>query len=137
MITKFGSVSVQYALKKWGDGIIKEVKKVVTETAYIIQAEAQAQAPTDSGYLRESIEVEIMNGGLSAVVTVGAEYAIYIEYGTGIYAVKGNGRKDPWVYYSEKHGEFRFTRGMKAQPFWMPAIEKGRRHFKAGMRALG
>ena len=36
------------------------------------------------GYLKESIDFIFKNDGLTGVVSVGADYAIYIEYGTGI-----------------------------------------------------
>ncbi|MEH6941525.1 HK97-gp10 family putative phage morphogenesis protein [Bacillus sp. JJ722] len=136
-VNRFGDKALQRALKKFGDAIIEDAKALVAETAYLIQAQARALAPHDSGYLRQSIEVDILNGGLTAKVTVGAEYAIYIEYGTGVFAVEGNGRKDPWVYYSDKYGRFVFTKGMKAQPFWMQAVDSGRKHFGKEVKKLG
>ena len=94
-------------------------------------------APVDDGWLRDSIDVRYMKGGLSAYIHVAAEYAVYVEFGTGIYAVKGNGRKDPWVYYSEKLGKFVFTRGMEAQPFWFPSLDAAEKHFRSEMKKLG
>lgn len=136
-VNRIGDKSISKALERWGDAVLDEIKRIIVSTAYLIQAEARARAPDDSGYLRESIEVEILQNGMTAVVTVGASYGIYIEYGTGIYAVNGNGRKDGWVYYSDKHGEFVFTRGMKAQPYWFDAVETGRKYFRKEMRKLG
>ena len=34
------------------------------------------------------------------------------EFGTGLYAVKGNGRKSPWMY-KDSHGQWHKTRGKK------------------------
>lgn len=133
---KIGNRSLSNALKKYGDSIIDEVKRIVVETAYIIHSNAQALAPVDENNLRDSIEVEILPGGMTAIVRVTAHYAIYVEYGTGIYAVEGNGRKTPWRYYSDKLGRFVTTEGMKPQPFWDPAVDKGRRHFQKEMRKL-
>lgn len=133
---KVGSRSLSSALKKYGDGIIDEVKRIVVETAYIIHSNAQALAPVDESNLRDSIEVEVLPGGLTAIVRVTAHYAIYVEYGTGIYAVEGDGRKTPWRYYSDKLGRFVTTEGMKPQPFWDSSVEKGRRHFRKEMRKL-
>lgn len=137
MITRFGSKEIQRALKRWGKDIEKDVKRIVNETATIIQSNAVALAPVDSGYLRQSINVEVLDGGMTAVVTVDADYAIYIEYGTGIYAVGGNGRKTPWVFYSEKYGQYFTTNGMRAQPFWFPSVEQGRKYFIKEMKKLG
>ena len=55
----------------------------------------------------------------------------------GVYAVGGDGRKDGWVYYSEKYGEYIFTRGMKAQPFWMPSLKEGKKFFEKEMAKVG
>lgn len=77
-VTRFGSRALSKALKKWGNQIEDEIKRIVVETAAVIQTEARARAPVDSGYLRQSIEVEVLQGGLTAIVTVDAEYAIDI-----------------------------------------------------------
>ncbi|MGN7409966.1 HK97-gp10 family putative phage morphogenesis protein [Sporosarcina sp. SAFN-010] len=134
---KVGNRALANALKKYGDSVIDDVKRIITETAYIIMNNAKVMAPVDDGNLRDSIEVEIVPGGMTAIVRVTANYAIYVEYGTGIYAVEGNGRKTPWTYYSDKLGRFVTTEGMKPQPFWDPAIEKGQRHFRKEMRKIG
>lgn len=142
-VIRFGHKAVRKALRKWGDDIIEEVKRIVVETALLIQTEARARVPEDTGNLWRKIEVEILNDGLTAKVNVGADYAIYVEFGTGIYAVKGNGRKTPWAYPNPKSDpidgeiEFIWTRGMKAQPFWFDAVETGRKYFKREMKKLG
>lgn len=133
---QFGNRNMQRAIRRYGDNVLDEVKRIVVETAYIIQSNAQALAPVDDGNLRDSIAVELLQGGLKAKVTVGANYAIWIEYGTGIYSSTGQGRDTPWTYYSDKLGRFVTTQGMRPQPFWHEAVDKGRRHFRNGMRAL-
>ncbi|MBY0157273.1 HK97-gp10 family putative phage morphogenesis protein [Cytobacillus oceanisediminis] len=133
---RFGSRRLSRAVQRFGEGVIDEVKRIVVETAYMIQANARSLAPEDDGNLKNSIEVQIRDGGLTAVVTVGAHYAIYVEFGTGIYAVNGDGRQTPWTYYSDKLGRFVRTKGMRAQPYWFPAIEAGRRHFHTEMSRL-
>ena len=136
-ITRIGANKVRKALNRWGEAIEADVKRIVVETANLLKAEAVARAPEDTGDLKRSIEVDILNDGLTAIVTVGVHYAIYIEFGTGIYAVKGNGRKTPWSYYSNKLDQWVTTRGMQAQPFWFPAIEIAQDYFKKEMRKLG
>lgn len=134
---KVGSRSLRKAVATYGDIVIDEVKDIVVSTAQIIQSTAKSLAPVDDGNLRDSIEMEIFGDGLMAKVTVGASYAVYVEYGTGIYAVGGDGRKTPWTYYSDKLGRYVTTRGMSAQPYWEPAIDAGQRHFRSRMRRLG
>ena len=54
---------------------------------------AVALAPADLGFLKESIDFRFENNGLTGVINVGAEYSVYVEYGTGIYATKGSRAK--------------------------------------------
>lgn len=143
-ITRIGANKVRKALNRWGEAIEADVKRIVVETANLLKAEAVARAPEDTTALKQSIEVHILNDGLTAIVTVGAHYAIYVEFGTGIYAVKGNGRKTPWAYLDPKgrkdeNGDplWIWTRGMEAQPFWFPTIKIAQDYFKKEMRKLG
>lgn len=136
-VTRFGNLKVQKALNRWGNYVISDVKRIVVETATIIRNEAKARVPVDSGDLRDSIEMEILNDGLTAIVHVGVFYAIFVEFGTGIYAVKGNGRKTPWSYYSNKLDQWVTTQGMHAQPFWFPAIDIAKKYFYSEMKKLG
>ena len=131
---KFGGQELLRAVARFEDGVLDEVKRIVYETARVIQSNAKALAPVDDGNLRDSIEMTILNGGYLAKVTVGAEYAIYVEYGTGIYSSEGNGRTTPWTYYSPKLGRYVTTRGQHPQPFWGPAVETGKRYFEQQMR---
>lgn len=112
-------------------------KKIIAETAAVIMSQAKALAPVFLGNLKASINVQIYDGGLSARVHVDSDYAIYVEYGTGIYATKGStAEKIPWVYYDEVLGQFVETWGMEAQPFWHPAIESGANYFKTAVNML-
>ncbi|UTQ10089.1 hypothetical protein NMK97_03340 [Bacillus amyloliquefaciens] len=77
--------------------------------------------------------MDYQEGGLRAVISVGADYAVYVEYGTGIYAEEGGGRQTPWVYYDTKLNRWVVTRGMRAQPFWNPAVDEGMRYFASQM----
>lgn len=136
-IVGFGDKRFELGVKKFEKYYINAVKRVIKETAEMIVTQAKALAPVDEGNLRDSIDVRYMDGGLSAYIHVGAEYAVYIEFGTGIYAVKGNGRKDPWYYYSEKLGRFVYTRGIEAQPFWFPSLDVAHKFFSSEMKKLG
>lgn len=133
----FGNKALSNALAKYGDDILDEVKRIITNTAFLIKANAKSLAPSDDGNLRDSIETELLNDGLTAIVRVTASYAVYVEFGTGIYAVDGEGRKTPWTYYSNKLGRFVTTEGMQPQPYWFPAIDVGQKYFKKEMRKLG
>ncbi|MFT4415321.1 HK97-gp10 family putative phage morphogenesis protein [Fredinandcohnia humi] len=132
-----GHKRFELAIDKFEKHIEREVKRIVRETAEIIISNAKAQAPVDDSSLKDSIDVIYTKGGLTAIVTVGVYYGIYVEFGTGIFAVKGNGRKDPWVYWSKKLNRFVFTRGMKAQPFFFPALDVAEKHWNKELKKLG
>ena len=89
----------------------------------IVRAEAQANCPVDTGRLRESIEVQSLDG-TSVIIGPTAEYGVYVEFGTGS---KGDPSvahtaKKGWVYYNEKTGDFVYTTGQAPQPYLIPAL---------------
>lgn len=111
-----------------------KLKKGVTKTVYAINNNAKLRAPVDERNLKKSIKSNVHAKGLKGTVTVGASYAPYVEWGTGIYAKKQSlAKKVPWSYKDED-GEWHRTRGQRAQPFWSPSIDKGEqvfnKHFK-------
>lgn len=135
----FGSQSLSRAFNEYTDEIEKRVKQIVVETAQLIVAEVKARAPVDGGELRDSVTLKLNDGGLSAVVHVGAFYAIYVNYGTGIYAEGPGGSRAktiPWTYWSVKYNRWVTTSGMRAQEFWEPSIEIAERHFIREMGRL-
>ena len=117
-----------FDLSDWLDDIAKDSKKeienAVEKGAMIISNEAKARCPVDTGALRGSIHTDVAWESNTCVGIIGTnlEYAPYIEYGTGIYNVNGNGRQTPWVYKSPKDDKFYYTHGMMAQPFMFPAL---------------
>ncbi|PAH80221.1 hypothetical protein APW12_09360 [Staphylococcus aureus] len=119
-------------MDKFDKKIEEWVKKGIAKTTLKIYNTAVALAPVDMGFLKESIDYKFTDGGLSSVISVGADYAIYVEYGTGIYATGPGGsraKKIPW-FYEDADGEWQMTYGQVAQPFWNPAIDAGRQTFE-------
>lgn len=74
---------------------------------------AKQETPVNLGRLRNSMTHVVQDNSVYVGTNMGNEYGIYVEFGTGIYASEGNGRKDPWVYFDKKTGKFRLTRGSK------------------------
>ena len=99
------------------------LEKALANACASIMNNARQKAPSATGNLRRSIDFVVE--GSEGVVYSNAEYAPYVEYGTGIYATKGNGRKKPWRYENSK-GEWVTTRGSRAQPFFEPAVNESR-----------
>lgn len=100
------------------------VNAALADGCALIAKAAIQKAPKGNGDLRRSIKTEAAH--LEGKVFTNLEYAPYIEYGTGIHAEGGNGRKDvPWSYEDEK-GEWHTTYGMEPRPYMRPALDENR-----------
>lgn len=100
------------------------LKKSLETAALLVERSAREKAPKDTGALRRSIRSKVE--GLEGIVYTPLEYAPYIEYGTGLFAEEGNGRKDvPWNYQDDK-GNWHSTSGLKPQPFMRPSLDENR-----------
>lgn len=75
-----------------------------------IASQAADNSPIDTGQLKGSWSTEV--DGNTGYVGSGLEYAIWQEFGTGEYALEGNGRKGGWFYVDDE-GKGHFTRGTK------------------------
>lgn len=66
----------------------------------------------DTGKTKNSFRHTVDDDKHIATIGSSDENAIWEEFGTGEYALKGNGRKGGWVYVDEK-GDGHFTHGKK------------------------
>ncbi|HCV4629613.1 TPA: HK97 gp10 family phage protein [Staphylococcus aureus] len=73
---KYGADSMVVELDKFDKKIEEWVKKGIAKTTTKIYNTAVALAPVDTSFLKESIDFKFTNGGLTGVVSVGADYAI-------------------------------------------------------------
>lgn len=107
------------------DGIVFQDNRVKVETAikdrmvaFILEALAELQAQTarnsrvDTGQTKGSWDTYLDEETLEGIVGSALENAIWEEFGTGEYALNGNGRKGGW-FYVDKKGDGHFTRGKK------------------------
>lgn len=78
-----------------------------------IQSQTQRNSRVDTGQTKGSYKYVVDKGQNEATVSVGSdlENAIWEEFGTGEYALHGDGRKGGWVYQSKKDGKFYHTYG--------------------------
>ncbi|MFA7167790.1 MAG: HK97-gp10 family putative phage morphogenesis protein [Sphaerochaetaceae bacterium] len=93
-----------------------------------VEGPAKRKSAIDGGRLRNSITTTIDQD--KVITGTNVEYGPYVEFGTGIYAEDGQGRKTPWVYlYDGKKGDagFRLTVGNHPQPFMRPAWDEGKK----------
>ena len=105
------------------------------KAAEFVEGEAREKAPFrqevngkpgSTGRLKGSIESKVEREGnmITGIVFTPVEYAPYQEFGTGLFAVNGDGRKTPWVYEDEQTGKFVYTRGNRPHPFLAPALRE-------------
>lgn len=83
-------------------------------------------APIRTGTYVSSIHTEIhktKTGIGGSIYTTMPQLRDWLENGTGIYRIDGQGRKTPWTYYDTYTGHFYTTRGMHPRPHWTPARE--------------
>jgi HK97 gp10 family phage protein len=108
---------------------VEKIESNVQKACAIVERAAKENAPKGTGELRRSIASRVetdSEGNVTGLVFSPLEYAPYVEYGTGLFAEEGNGRKDvPWHYQDDK-GEWHSTSGMKPRPFLRPALEDNR-----------
>ena len=106
------------------DTMIPKVQKACA----LVERTAKQKAPKDTGALRRSITSKVDRDGKDVVgiVYTPLEYAPYVEYGTGLFAEGGDGRKDvPWRYQAD-NGNFYISTGQKPQPYMRPALDENR-----------
>lgn len=98
------------------------------DAAQFVEEVAKMKAPKDTGRLIGSIESKVERNGntITGIVFTPVEYAPYQEFGTGLFAVNGDGRKTPWAYEDPKTGETVFTRGNRPHPFMGPALRENK-----------
>lgn len=111
-------------------GSVAQAQQALGQACALVERAAKQKAPKGEGDLRRSITSKV--DGLVGIVFTPLEYAPYVEYGTGIHAEGGNGRKDvPWAYEDEKTGELIWTSGQEPQPYMRPALYENINAIKA------
>ena len=96
------------ALEACGNQAVTHAKQNITSAGRV-----------DTGALRNSISHQVEDD--TCYVGTNQEYAIYNEYGTGIYVEDGTGRQSPWAF-QDKNGEWHMTHGMKPIHFLKNAL---------------
>ena len=100
-----------------------------TAVAFLEEAAGEIVAQTQRNYdgakrvrtgqTKGSFDHEVDSGTLTATMGSGEQNAIWEEFGTGIHALQGNGRKTPWTYKDKKTGKWYTTRGKTGhRPFF-------------------
>lgn len=101
-------VAVDSGIGKIAAELEPRAARVVRKAALDLEGHAKGRAPVDTGFLRSSIQA-VQVGPLHWQVRVGADYGVYVEYG---------------------------TRYMAAQPYLNPAADLIRGPFVQAMKSV-
>ena len=102
------------------DEVLREFLKAKLQALQIagllIEGSINPLVPVDSTGLVMSLTHKVKENEGAVYIGVNQAYAIYVEFGTGIYAENGGGRKTPW-YYKNDEGKWIKTVGQKPQSY--------------------
>lgn len=94
------NVSDTVQFEDYSDEIAEKFKQVAIAALYEAAGELEAQVkrntPVDSGQLKASWQYVVDENKMEATIGSPLEHAIWNEFGTGEYALEGNGRKGGW-----------------------------------------
>lgn len=116
------------------------IKAIVNESALNIQTAARKRSPVDTGRLRSSINLKILDDGYAAEVAAEVFYAAFVEFGTSPHFPPPNALAGWARRHGMKGKEFVIARGISrkgtpAQPFLFPSFEEERNKFVERLRA--
>lgn len=94
----------------------------ITDATKKLQAHAKQNAPNKTVTLEQQILADVDETNFIGTVTANVFYAVYVEYGTGIYAENGRGRSTPWTYQDDDGNWWHNVRGQKPNPFMRRAL---------------
>lgn len=107
------SIHVKSAMKDLAFAVLEEV-------AGELESQTKRNTAVDTGQTKNSWTHRVRSSKDEHTATIGSplQNAIWEEFGTGEYALNGNGRKGGWFYVDEK-GDGHFTHGKHPRrPFW-------------------
>lgn len=94
------------------DALEKAGIKYLYEATGELQSQTQRNSRVDTGQTKGSYDYHVDEGKLVATIGSNLENAIWEEFGTGEYALHGDGRKGGW-FYKDAKGVGHFTHGKK------------------------
>jgi hypothetical protein len=103
------SVQFQDNSAKVKDALNDATKAWLYEAAGEMEAQVKRNTKVGTGQLKNSWTYKVDESKGEATIGSPLENAIWEEFGTGQYALHGDGRKTPWVYKDDKGNWHRTT----------------------------
>lgn len=100
-----------YSIKVIG-AIEDKSEEFLYTAAEMLQTQVSQISPVKTGQLAGSWDYRVNLAAKEAKVGSPIENALWNEFGTGEYAIGGNGRKGGWRY-KDNEGKWHFTRGKR------------------------
>lgn len=95
-----------------------KINAVLEECAGELESQVKRNTRVDTGKTKNSFQHKVVDSEHTAYIGSNYENAIWEEFGTGEFAIEGNGRKGGWVYKDAK-GDWHKTTGKKpSRAFW-------------------
>ena len=94
------------------DAMDDRINAVLEECAGELEAQVKRNSRVDTGQTKNSFQHHVNTSEHEAYIGSNDENAIYEEFGTGEFALKGNGRIGGWSYQDAK-GDWHYTTGKK------------------------
>ena len=100
------------------EAIDNKINAVLEECAGELESQVKRNSRVDTGKTKNSFRHKVVDSEHTAYIGSNDENAIWEEFGTGEYALKGNGRKGGW-FYEDAEGNGHFTHGKEpSRAFW-------------------
>lgn len=117
MAIKFHDYSIEVM-----DAIDDKTLAVLEECAGELESQAKQNSRVATGQTKSSFKHKVVDSEKTAYIGSDYENAIWEEFGTGEYALKGNGRKGGW-FYEDEQGNGHFTHGKKPSRAFQKAYD--------------
>jgi len=131
-------------------GTVLSIRKEMVQNMGDVADMMARKAPTDTEKLKPNIQVKDDSTDTELNVKAGIfaesaiNYAIYQEYGTGIYAENGQGRQTPWLWQVKSQkwadifgievGQSVLWHGNQPHPFIRPAWDENKDKIEEKLR---
>lgn len=115
-----------------------ECEQALTDCGQILKSNVRDLTRVKTGQTKGSFDYLLADKGSELEVKVGSplENAIWEEFGTGEYALEGNGRKGGW-YYEDEKGEGHFTHGKTPSRALYYALKNCKNAIKSRLGKIG
>ena len=95
-----------------------KINAVLEECAGELKSQVKRNSRVDTGKTKKRFQHKVVDSEHTAYIGSNDKNAIWEEFGTGEYALEGNGRKGGWAYKDAK-GDWHYTTGKKpSRAFW-------------------